>query len=126
LLTALQPSDNLVVNAMHGGSEVLVGELGCTVAADDITIGSVADRCLLSGVKQTSHFEGVRTVFDPCRKLGALHSDERDTVEPLGHVRNVTLPVSRWGEQYSSRLLASFELQAAADYAFVADAGSKP
>jgi hypothetical protein len=30
-------------------------------------IGSVAHRCLLSGVKQTSHFKGVRTVFDPNR-----------------------------------------------------------
>jgi hypothetical protein len=36
-----------------------------TVADDDIAIGSVADRCLLSGVKQKSHFKGVRTVFDP-------------------------------------------------------------
>jgi hypothetical protein len=38
-----------------------------TVADDDIAIGSVADRCLLSGVIQTSHFKGVRTVFDPPR-----------------------------------------------------------
>jgi hypothetical protein len=30
-----------------------------------IAIGSVADRCLLSGVMQTPHFKGVRTVFDP-------------------------------------------------------------
>jgi hypothetical protein len=28
----LQPADNLVVNAMHGGGQVLVSELGCTVA----------------------------------------------------------------------------------------------
>src|SRR6266852_6313475 len=67
LLSALQPSDNLVVNAMHGGGKVLVNELGCTVADDDIAIGSVADRCLLSGVIQTSNFKGVRTVFDPLR-----------------------------------------------------------
>lgn len=45
--------------------EVLVGQLRSTVAGDDIAIGSVADRCLLSGIKQTSHFKGVRTVFDP-------------------------------------------------------------
>jgi hypothetical protein len=32
LLTALQPPDNLVVNAMHRGGQVLVSELGCTVA----------------------------------------------------------------------------------------------
>jgi hypothetical protein len=32
LLTALQPADNLVVNAMHGSGQVLVSELGCTVA----------------------------------------------------------------------------------------------
>jgi hypothetical protein len=35
------------------------------VADDDIAIGSVADRRLLSGAKQTFHFKGVRTVFDP-------------------------------------------------------------
>jgi hypothetical protein len=44
---------------------VLVRELRSTVADDDIATGSVADRCLLSGVIQTSHFKGVRTVFDP-------------------------------------------------------------
>jgi len=59
------PFDNSVVNAMHLGGEVLVSELRSTVADDDIAIGSVADRCLLSGVIQTSHFKGVRTVFDP-------------------------------------------------------------
>jgi hypothetical protein len=37
------------------------------VADDDIAIGSVADRRLLSGAKQTFHFKGVRTVFDPER-----------------------------------------------------------
>jgi hypothetical protein len=52
---------------MDLGGEVLVSELGSTVADDDIAIGSAADRCLLSGVKQTSHFKGVRTVFDPSR-----------------------------------------------------------
>jgi hypothetical protein len=35
----------------------------------DIAVGSVADRCLLSGVIQTSHFKGVRTIFDPIRTL---------------------------------------------------------
>jgi hypothetical protein len=44
---------------------VLVMDRGSTVADDDIAIGSVADRCLHSGVKQTSHFKGVTTVFDP-------------------------------------------------------------
>ena len=34
---------------MHGGGEVLVSELRSTVTDDDIAIGSVADRCLLSG-----------------------------------------------------------------------------
>jgi len=48
------------------------------VANDDIAIGEGvwigishrggAGRCLLSGVTQTSHFNGVRTVFDPHRK----------------------------------------------------------
>jgi hypothetical protein len=47
---------------MHRRGQVLVSELRCTVADDDIAIGSVADRCLLSGVKQKSHFKGVRTV----------------------------------------------------------------
>ena len=43
-----------------------VGGLGTAVAGDAIAVGSVADRCLLSGgVIQTSHFEGVRTAFDP-------------------------------------------------------------
>jgi hypothetical protein len=39
--------------------------LAPTVADDDIGVGGVADGCLLSGVKQTSHFKGVTTVFDP-------------------------------------------------------------
>jgi hypothetical protein len=51
---------------------VLVCGLGCTIADDEIAIGSVADRCLLSGVKQKSHFEGVRTIFDPYRSSSAL------------------------------------------------------
>jgi hypothetical protein len=65
LLTALQPSDNLVVNTMHLGGKALVSERRAIVADDDIAVGSVADRCLLSGVMQTSRFKGVRTVFDP-------------------------------------------------------------
>jgi hypothetical protein len=39
-VASFQPSDNLAVNAMHGGGEVLVSELRCTVA-DDAAIGSV-------------------------------------------------------------------------------------
>jgi hypothetical protein len=80
---ALQPLYNLVVNAMDLGGEVLVSELRSTVAGDDIAIGSVADRCLLSGVIQTSHFKGVRTVFDPQR---SLHSriTERSSVAAGG------------------------------------------
>ncbi|MDX6462218.1 MAG: hypothetical protein QOE55_5915 [Acidobacteriaceae bacterium] len=35
---------------MHGSGKVLVNELGVAVADDDIAIGSVADRWLLSGV----------------------------------------------------------------------------
>jgi hypothetical protein len=46
---------NLVVNAMDLGGEVLVSELR-SVTDDDIAFGSVADRCLLRGVEQTSHF----------------------------------------------------------------------
>jgi hypothetical protein len=37
-------------------SQTLASELRSTVADDDIAISSVADRCLLSGVKQESHF----------------------------------------------------------------------
>jgi len=37
---------------MHRGREVLVNGLGVAVADDDIAIGSLADRCLLSGLKQ--------------------------------------------------------------------------
>jgi len=48
----LRSTNNLVVNAMHGGGKVLVNELGVAVADDDIAIGSVADRCLRSGVIQ--------------------------------------------------------------------------
>jgi hypothetical protein len=44
---------------------VLVSQLRSAVADDEIAIDSVADRCLLSGAIQTSHFEGVTTVFDP-------------------------------------------------------------
>ena len=57
---------------MDLGGEVLVGELGAAVADGDIAIGSVADRCLLSGVIQTSHFKRVRTAFDPKRTLRPL------------------------------------------------------
>ena len=43
---------------------MLVVELRSTVADNEIAIGSEADRCLLSGVKQKSHFKDARTVFD--------------------------------------------------------------
>ena len=61
---------------------MLVGQLRSAVADDEIAIGSVADRCLLSGVKQKSHFEGVRTVFDPkpppCDPdLDSFHDEKR-------------------------------------------------
>jgi hypothetical protein len=66
LLTPLQEFKYFVVNAMDGRGRMLVMDRRCTVADDDdIAIGSVADRRLLSGVKQKSHFKGVRTVFDP-------------------------------------------------------------
>jgi hypothetical protein len=41
----------------------LMASFRSTAGDDEIAIGSVADRCLLSGVIQTSHFKGVRTVF---------------------------------------------------------------
>jgi hypothetical protein len=62
-VATLQPSDNFVVNTMHSGGRVLVFELRPAVADDDIAIGSVADRCLLSGVVQTSHFQGRQDGF---------------------------------------------------------------
>jgi hypothetical protein len=40
LLTALQPADNLVVNAMHRRGEVLVSVFRCTVANDNVTIAN--------------------------------------------------------------------------------------
>jgi len=57
--------DNLVVNAMDLGGKALVSELSATAADDDIAIGSVADRCLLSGAKQTSRRKAATSVFDP-------------------------------------------------------------
>jgi hypothetical protein len=60
LLTSVQPSDNLLINAMN--LEVLVSELRIALADDDIAIGEGvgirighrggADRCLLSGAKR--------------------------------------------------------------------------
>jgi hypothetical protein len=41
LAACARASDNLVVNAMHGGGKVLVSELGATVADDDIAIGGL-------------------------------------------------------------------------------------
>jgi hypothetical protein len=49
--------DDLVINAMDLGGEVLV-ELGAAVAGDDIAIGSAADRCLLSGGNTDIPFRG--------------------------------------------------------------------
>jgi hypothetical protein len=91
-VATLQPSDNLVVNAMHGGGKVLVNELRCTVADDDIAIGSVADRWLVSGVVQTSHFKGFRTVFGTkraCRGRLTISAPEGKTDVPRepGHFR---------------------------------------
>jgi hypothetical protein len=56
---------------------VCVSELGSAVAGDEIAVGSVADRCLLSGVIQTSDFKGVRTVFDPERSLDGINPTRR-------------------------------------------------
>jgi hypothetical protein len=54
---------NLIVNAMDLGGEVFVGQLGSAVAADDIAIGSVADRCLLSGSKTDIPIQGRQDRF---------------------------------------------------------------
>ena len=72
MLTPLQPPDNLVVNAMNDGGQMRVGGLRSAVAVDDCAIGSIADRGLLSGVIQTSHFKGVTTVFDPTATFAHL------------------------------------------------------
>src|SRR5712672_2738394 len=72
---------------MHCGGEVLVGELRSTVADDDIAIGSVADRCLLSGVEQKSHFKGVRSAFDPLQTKAASRYGARETAERQSPVR---------------------------------------
>jgi hypothetical protein len=63
LLTPLQEFKYLVVNAMDLGGESLVRELRSTVADDDIAVGSVADRCLLSGVKTDIPFQGCQDRF---------------------------------------------------------------
>jgi hypothetical protein len=70
-LTTLQPFENLLVNTMDDRGEVCVFRLGSAVADDEIAIRSVADRCLLSEVKQISHFNGVRTAIDPFATLSA-------------------------------------------------------
>jgi hypothetical protein len=44
-----QIDEFLAINVMHRGGEVLVNEIGVSVADRDIAIGSVADRCLLRG-----------------------------------------------------------------------------
>jgi hypothetical protein len=68
---------------MNLGGEVLVFRLRCAVAGDDIAIGSVADRCLLSGVKQKSYFEGVRTVFGPITDIEAGLVQEMFSISDL-------------------------------------------
>ncbi len=67
------------------------------VADDDIAIGEGvwikighrggAGRCLLSRVTQTSHFHGVRTVFDPIAEVGTapIVTREIDARPPLVH-----------------------------------------
>jgi len=72
---------------------VRVGRLRSTVAADAIAIGSVADRCLLSGIIQTSHFKGVRTVFDPNRTCDTLIG-----VVPVGAWTRQTVAQWPWRE----------------------------
>jgi len=61
--TALQPLYDFAIDAMDHAGEVLVSELRSTVADDDVGVGSVANRCLPSGVIQTSHFKRVTTVL---------------------------------------------------------------
>ena len=65
---------------------VLVSELRSTVADDDSAIGSVADRCLLSGVKQKSNFKGVRTVFEQVAQ--GSKAGFTNTGELVGDCRN--------------------------------------
>jgi hypothetical protein len=48
---------------MHRGGKVLVSELRSAVAADDIAVSSVADRCLLSGDKGDIPFQGRQDRF---------------------------------------------------------------
>src|SRR5258706_11328338 len=76
--TLLRSTNNLAVNAMHRGGKVLVSELRSTVADDDIAIGSVADRCLLSGVIQT-FFWNVSNIDHRLR-------------EPEEHADSITVP----------------------------------
>ena len=54
--------------------------LAPTVADDDIGVGGVADGCLLSGVKQTSHFKGVTTVFDPKADIEPVAGRHTDVI----------------------------------------------
>src|SRR5258706_7844028 len=86
--TLLRSTNNLLVNAMHSGGKVLVSELGATVADDDIAIGSVADRCLLSGVIQTSHFKGVRTGLDP-ERTWRLPASQFESASPILRVPKI-------------------------------------
>jgi hypothetical protein len=63
LLTPLQEFKYFVVNTIHLGGEVLVGQLRSTVADNDIAVGSRADRCLLSGGKTDIPFQGRQDRF---------------------------------------------------------------
>ncbi len=74
---------------------MLVGGLGSSVADDDIAIGSVADRCLVSGVKQTSHFKGVRTVFDPSETSNLIASEAGWAISSSLAIRKGASPMVR-------------------------------
>ena len=64
LFTLFQPADNFIVH------------------------GAVADRCLLSGVIQTSHFKGVTTVFDLGRVKTCAHEERAELFSLLSCLDN--------------------------------------
>ena len=70
---------------------MLVGRLRSAVADDDIGIGSVADRCLFSVVKQKSHFKGVRTTIE-FLNFGKVQSECPNCVAMPIHTRQPMLP----------------------------------
>ena len=57
---------------MHRGGEVFVNEPGVAVADHHIAIGSVADRCLLSGVKHDHFRPGTTSEQHSSHSLAAL------------------------------------------------------